>query len=235
LDQLDQAEHYWALRHAIEALPPSRFPFGHPTTMRHAENKLLQLTIASQVGLRVPATMWSSSSPALRAFAHERDRVAIKPVHSSVVTVLGDSHSMWCSAIDAPTLISKLLQHETTALYCQELVVRSRDLRIVALPGLMVAFEIDLSGLPPGEVDWRPTTLEREHRVIALPQALVEKLEAYLARMELKSGFFDLGALDDGEYVFFECNPNAQWLWLEIKTGYPLSRLFAEALSRHSR
>ena len=32
------------------------------------------------------------------------------------------------------------------------------------------------------------------------------------------------------DYVFLEINPNGQWLWLELKSGYPLSRDVARNL-----
>ena len=34
-----------------------------------------------------------------------------------------------------------------------------------------------------------------------------------------------------GEYFFLECNPNGQWLWVELETDLPISRAIAEFLS----
>jgi len=33
-----------------------------------------------------------------------------------------------------------------------------------------------------------------------------------------------------GEYVFLELNPNGQWLWLELKSGYHLTEDVTENL-----
>jgi hypothetical protein len=40
----------------------------------------------------------------------------------------------------------------------------------------------------------------------------------------LHFGEFDIIKNQNGEYVFLELNPNGQWLWLELKSGYPLSQ-----------
>ena len=34
----------------------------------------------------------------------------------------------------------------------------------------------------------------------------------------------------DGKYVFLELNPNGQWLWLQLKSGYNLTKDVAENL-----
>jgi len=34
----------------------------------------------------------------------------------------------------------------------------------------------------------------------------------------------------EGEHVFFECNPNGQWLWIEELTGAQIGKAIAELL-----
>src|SRR5262245_41685206 len=40
-EELDREECYWAVRWLLESLPAQAYPFGHPTRLRAAENKLL--------------------------------------------------------------------------------------------------------------------------------------------------------------------------------------------------
>ena len=56
----------------------------------------------------------------------------------------------------------------------------------------------------------------------------------YLKRMHLNFGCFDFIVTPDGEYVFLECNPNGQWLWIEEEPGMKISEAIAEALIRHA-
>jgi hypothetical protein len=48
--------------------------------------------------------------------------------------------------------------------------------------------------------------------------------------MDIRSGYFDFGLDALGDYWFIECNPNAQWLWVEIKTGHKISFDIAKQL-----
>ena len=72
-----------------------------------------------------------------------------------------------------------------------------------------------------------------DHEIIEFPQHLDDLCRTYLSEIGLTWGAFDFGLTQAGEWVFFECNPNGQWLWIEIQTDYPLSSLFAEALICH--
>jgi hypothetical protein len=38
-----------------------------------------------------------------------------------------------------------------------------------------------------------------------------------------------------GQYVFLENNPFGQYLWLELKTGLPLTEVICDLLVRHDR
>ena len=51
--------------------------------------------------------------------------------------------------------------------------------------------------------------------------------------MGLTWGAFDFGVTDDGDWVFFECNPNGQWLWIELQAKYPLAGVVADELLAH--
>ena len=53
----------------------------------------------------------------------------------------------------------------------------------------------------------------------------------YLKWMGLNFGAFDFSVDKKGHWYFLECNPNGQWLWIEIKTGLNLAQTFAEHLA----
>ena len=48
--------------------------------------------------------------------------------------------------------------------------------------------------------------------------------------MKLNFGCFDFIVTPAREYVFVECNPNGQWLWIETATGMKISDALADAL-----
>ena len=51
----------------------------------------------------------------------------------------------------------------------------------------------------------------------------------------LNFGCFDIAVTPSGEFVFFECNPNGQWLWIEEFTGAPIGKAIAELLRTASQ
>ena len=56
------------------------------------------------------------------------------------------------------------------------------------------------------------------------------RLHAYMEAFGLNFGCFDFAVTKSGEPVFFECNPNGQWQWVENLTGLPIGKAIAEEL-----
>jgi hypothetical protein len=106
-----------------------------------------------------------------------------------------------------------------------------KDLRITVLPTVTVACEIDLQRMPAGMIDWRPSTLDHKHRIVEIAPSFERQLREFLRQMGLKAGYFDFAVDDEERPWFFECNPNAQWLWIELKTSFPLSERIADILT----
>lgn len=51
---------------------------------------------------------------------------------------------------------------------------------------------------------------------------------------ELNFACFDIAVTKTNEAVFFECNPNGQWLWVENLTGLPIGKAIADELLNES-
>jgi hypothetical protein len=232
---VDLDEAYWAVRWLIESLPEPRFPFGHPHRLRLAENKILQMQTARAVGLQVPATCISNVKEHLSSFAEGRDWLIVKPVSISLVATRGQELQLLTEPVQSERFL-KLLEAEVgnPMLFCQERVWKRADVRVFSFPdGSHAGFEIDTSNLPTDQVDWRPDSMKWPHRGIDIPGRLSVSMARYLAAMGLSSGSFDFGITVDDDWVFFECNPNGQWLWLELKTGIELARKVGQLLCAH--
>ena len=50
--------------------------------------------------------------------------------------------------------------------------------------------------------------------------------------MGLKFAAIDLALTPQGDYIFFELNPNGQWLWLEYQLKFPIAQRIAQWLTR---
>ena len=65
-----------------------------------------------------------------------------------------------------------------------------------------------------------------------LHEDIAGKFRDFLRQMGLRFGAFDLIVTPDGGHVFLECNPNGQWLWVELATGMPISEAIADELMK---
>jgi glutathione synthase/RimK-type ligase-like ATP-grasp enzyme len=232
-DQLDQAEAYWATRWLLESLPAASFPLGHPYTLRAGENKLTQLRTAPLAGLRPPASLVSNNESELKSFLKNHLEVVVKPLHTPVVPdVDGKDLSIIARSVKSSELQELIIEAQKTCLFIQERVMKLYDVRVNIFPNRVVACRIDPA---PGadEVDWRPETNRCPHSIIELPSSIAEACRRFLRMMGLAWGAFDFGVTEDNEWVFFECNPNGQWLWIELHTKYPLSGIVADELLAH--
>lgn len=230
---LDQVEIFSSIRWHLESLPASKFPLGHPWVFTRAENKHRQIEVAGRLGFRLPETLHSNDPERLAAFAREHSPVAVKALRVPAVRSGDDllkARHISCRAFDGAQLADQLSGRERCQLYCQEAIARKRDWRITVLPHQTVCAEIDTSPLEGNKLDWREHSLELPHKIVELDPAFERQLRTFLAEMELTSGYFDFAVPDVGPPVFFECNTNAQWLWIQQVTGYPIAEAIAREL-----
>lgn len=194
-----------------------------PYATERAQNKLLQLTVAHEVGLVVPRTLVSSDPAAIRAFARSQGGTVIAKTLTGLlgtsleagrvhVDSLGDDEEMTLS----PTIY-------------QEEVPGTDHLRVMVFGDDVLAARIRSRAL-----DWRlandmtvePVTLDDA------PDGLAARLREVGRRLGLRMGVFDLKVRPDGEVVFLEVNPQGQFLFVEGMSDMPLGDAFADFAAR---
>jgi len=109
------------------------------------------------------------------------------------------------------------------------------ELRVTVVSDKCFACKINSQTLDDekGKIDWRQGyDYGLEHEVYDLPSEIEVQCIEYLETLGLNFGCFDFIVTPAGGYVFLECNPNGQWLWIEEATGMKISETIAEALMR---
>ena len=77
--------------------------------------------------------------------------------------------------------------------------------------------------------DWRIEDVDNlEHYYEQLPKNIVNAILNYMKKLNLNFGAIDLIETTSGEWCFLECNPNGQWLWIELKTKMKISEAIAK-------
>ncbi len=60
------------------------------------------------------------------------------------------------------------------------------------------------------------------------------RLRALMTRLGLVYGAIDMRLTPDGHYIFLEINPSGQWLFVEERSGQPITASFARLLANHN-
>ncbi len=194
-----------------------------------AEHKPSQLALAGRLGLAVPRSCITNDPAVARAFILERQDG--ETIHKNVVSA---------AAIWKPTRVAHARDRRLLAsvrhlpLLFQERVPAEVDVRATILGHDLFAAEIDFPGAKPA-LDWRLRLRRARVRPVKLPHDLDAKLRRLVRELGLVYGAVDLRRRPDGEYVFLEVNPSGEFLFVEERTGQPITEALAALLAREAR
>ena len=154
-----------------------------------------------------------------------------KALSSGYIAGSDGNQAIFTSAL-APNDLEDLSGLDLAPVTLQEMVEKSSDIRVTVVGDEVFAAEILSQGRESSKVDWRATDDENlEHRTHELPPTLARRCRRLVSYLGLSFGAIDFALKADGTYVFFEINPNGEWLWLEDLLGLPISDRIAAWLS----
>lgn len=213
------------------------YSIGSIVDDRPASSKMLQLSNAHQLGMRIPDTCFSNEKSPIAQLAERHQDLSLKPISNSYVYLNGEQEYVFYSQKAAS---QDLLQQPEEAFtqtvnFVQNYVEKAYELRITVINQDVIACKIDsqIQDDDKGKIDWRQgCDYNLKHEIVELPENIRQFCLAFLQRMKLNFGCFDFIVTPEGEYVFLECNPNGQWLWIEMETGYDISKIMAKNLAK---
>jgi hypothetical protein len=194
---------------------------SHPAATELAENKLLQLLAAREIGLRAPATLVSQDPARIRAFCAAHPGAILKPLRSRGALAI--------TAVVGPELLA---EDEVLALspsIYQECIAGDRHLRVTMFGPHCFAAQIEAT-----QLDWR-TDVSVPFTPYQLAPALHADLARLLGRLGLVMGIFDLKITPAGEIVFLEVNAQGQFLFVEGLCDLPIADALADYLVDQAR
>lgn len=212
------------------------YSIGSIVEDRPAESKMLQLAVAKSIGAKVPDTCYANYKSAFENLCSKHEMLSLKTINNDSIFVEGEKeyvfYSQKCKSADlmkqAPEAFSQ------TACYLQNYIDKKYELRITVCCNDIVACKIDsqIQGETTGKIDWRQGyDYNLRQEIVEIPDSVKELCLSYLKKMKLNFGCFDFIVTPDDEYIFLECNPNGQWLWIELETGFDISEIVARNLS----
>lgn len=221
------------LRYWLKDIPS----IGSVVNDRPAASKMLQYATAREVGFKIPRTCFSNSREQFLKLSQECADLILKPI--DVCDVWDEKHGVdyVFYAQKTPAASLREVPNEAfsqTVSFVQEYIEKAFELRVTVVGKQVFACKIDSQAQQEetGRIDWRQGY---EHglkqNAFALPDTVSSQCVAFLYRMGLNFGCFDFIVTPSGEYVFLECNPSGQWLWVELSTGLKIADAIADFLS----
>jgi len=199
---------------------------NRPEFNRVADNKILQLRLAKQLGLCTPKTIVSNDAEEVLKFSKR-----LNPKYLIYKTLshpfISETKETFRSVFTSRLEISPQTMESIKFAPCliQEQIDKDHELRITIIGNRLFTVRIFSQDNLSTKIDWR-----RDQHKIKLRQEL-STLDSNIERMcfqllkqlNLIFGTIDMIVTPTGEYVFLEVNPNGQWLWIETILGAPIS------------
>ena len=200
-------------------------------------SKMLQLKTAQDLGISVPATCFSNRKEDIIRFAEKYKYIILKSIENDNIWMNDEYEYLFYAQKVKSSFLNDNPDEmfSQTVSYVQNYIEKQFELRITLVDGLIYACKIDSQILDEdkGKVDWRQGyDYGLKYERFELPEKISYFCRMYLDKMNLKFGCFDMIVTPDNEYIFLECNPNGQWLWVELETKMKISTAIAEALSK---
>lgn len=209
------------------------FWLPNPHHLERASKKIWQLTVAKQIGLKTPRTIFTNDPERVLKFYKEcKGRVVHKTLKRTFLNYDNRGFRIPVTLVTPKHLKQVDLVRKAPSFF-QEYVEKEYDARITVVGRKVFAVRIDSQSHPLTAVDWRqPELIDKiPYSKIELPQATENLVLTLLDRLGLNFGALDFAVNPKGEYIFLEVNPTGQWYWLEHLTGALISDAICDILS----
>ncbi len=219
------AEQWRATIDALEALPGIRW-VSRPSSILQAENKVLQLRLAQEVGFSVPATCVTNSSGAFASFCGSEGKVVTKALAGGHID---DEPGRF--VFTSPVCSRKVPTAEELA--ASPVVLQRRLHPDAHLRITVVGDQVLPAQVVPAEgaelLDWRTSQTPPTVRAARIPDALAVTATALVRAAGVAFASMDVLAIE-GQYFFLDLNPNGEWGWLERGAGLRITDALLDTL-----
>ncbi|MDQ4082046.1 MAG: alpha-L-glutamate ligase [Actinomycetota bacterium] len=202
---------------------------NHPVREQAASHKVYQLRVAQVVGLEIPPTLVTNDATEARRFVdeHGHERVAYK-------AFLPTANDWRETRVLRRDEVAQLDAVRYAPVIFQEYVPALLDLRVTVVGEQILAAAIH-SSEGSYEADYRVDLASAPVEPFDLPTEVDERIRALMSRLGLVYGAIDMRLTPDGRFVFFEVNPSGEWLFVEERSGQPITETFADLLLARDR
>ncbi len=261
----DKIDHVWyrrpeRLKHeAIDDTPEGKFVYGEwaealegflahidkkkwmnwPAANAAASHKIEQLSRAKQLGFQIPETLVTTSPIELKKFYDaQRGKIIAKPMAKGYVERFdeGNDSLIYTNRVFDEHLIELDDMSNCPTLF-QQFVEKTADVRIAVVDQEVhpvALYASDSSGLQ--RCDIRINNMDDvKYEKIELPNVERTNILRIMNHYNLRFAAIDMALGKDGQWYFFEVNPNGQWAWIEEAGAANISDSFVKSFRGPSR
>lgn len=205
---------------------------SRPENITRASRKLLQLSMANQIGFNVPKTLITNDVVQVKAFfEHFNGNVIIKPIGTSwFYTTDGELKRVFTNRLSVEDL-ERSEEIKSAPTIFQEEIKKLYELRVNVVGQTILTIKIDSQRSSISQLDWRNYDFSQTpYTPYELPQELQEHCFELVRRLGLQFGAIDIIRDHQGQYVFLEINANGQFLWAEKLSGVAIGDALVDLL-----
>ncbi len=189
---------------------------NHPVSAKNAENKLVQLAAAAQLGIRIPETTFTNDRSVVQRLQQRADGTVVKCI-SGVPSI-----SLTTQLLTAELVADSSSIAASPACY-QQLISGDRHLRIL-IAGDHCEAALSLSSQIDSRIDERA-----QYSSYEVPKEVASQLKKLLSHLGLSMGVVDMKIDDCGHFYFLELNQQGQILATDVQAGTSM----CEVVSSH--
>lgn len=195
-------------------------------------NKLTELKVAKEVGLKIPKTIITTRKSEALAFYNESKSLVSKSLYNSrVIHPQGEVYQMHTHQLLAEDLSE--LPNSFAPSLLQEVIQKQYDIRTFYLDGELYSMAIITSN-EVQDIDYRKVSPQKMRLLpIKLDEQTSKAILSFMKHMNLKVGSLDLIKAKDGNVYFIEVNHEGQFNMIDEPCNYGIHRTIAQKLIKY--
>lgn len=193
-----------------------------PSILKRADNKIVQIHVAKEVGFTVPPSLLTNSNISAQEFVETQNSSIVKPISVGRINTNQTVNFIQTNIVKNTRNIEGL---EFSPAYFQSYVKKDYEVRLNIVHGECFGVKIESSN----NVDWRKKDARIRYSKIKVPEDIEKKCCEMMDRLNIHFAAFDF-IVNKQNYVFLELNANGQWQWLEEKLNLGIADKIMEYL-----
>ncbi|WP_172370559.1 hypothetical protein [Sporosarcina jiandibaonis] len=218
-----------SLLNSLFHFTPNCHWINSPFHQHQINYKSYQLSIAQKIGFLIPQTVISNDVEKIISHFKRHNSLIYKQVGW---TMFPNGDIIFTNEVSNKDLE---IHHEKIPVapgIFQELLDKEYELRVTVVGDIINSVKINSQQSENTLLDWRHDQLSEMYEPYTIDLTLEKMLFEFNSLSGISYGAYDIVKTKSGQYIFLECNPSGQWLWIEEKVkSYKVTDALVEILS----